>query len=138
MEKYQLERELDDLGLSFQMYVDGIVFFTITPFILEKEDAKFQKKPPGLYLVVQAEFEEKIPYHYEFDYREHPYEDFWITLQIIKTDKGFEIVRKNEEEMIKDINESIYNWIYENIEEQLESAKIRLLFLYPQIQNFFI
>lgn len=134
MDIYHLESELRDLGLDFQMYVDGIVFFNISPFIVKEGTDEAKNLNPGLYLEVSAEFEEKIPYHYEFGYVEHPYQNFWINLKIVKTTSGFELIRKKKEELIEGIDESVYNWVYECVEEQLKSCKIRLLFLYPRIE----
>jgi len=134
MELEEVVNELYEIGLSFNLRDGNGLIFRVEPFIVDDppEDPTYLKQ--GLYVQVTGEFEDEIPYHCEYGYTEDPYADFWATLKILKTSKGFVVEREKKEDRIEGIDDSFYNWICDSIKEQFESCKICLLFLYPHIE----
>jgi len=128
MNKNQLQDELLHIGMEFAIYHIGKLSYHCFPLIIEKNEKQKWNTGPGLYLYLgvmdSPEELEQLSKHEEFDTT--------YFIKIVRTSKGLELKGQDIELIKEHQGEKFTHYI----EERFQKFKLRLLFLYPKVEEF--
>jgi len=117
-----LEDVLCRMGLEFAIQDIGKLSYYCYPLISTKSNGEQWGRDPGFYfyLFLMNSPGEVVDDHYSTNF----------LIEIVKTSDGFELKGIDIDTIKQQQGEAFFNYI----EQQLEKHKLRLLFLYPQIE----
>jgi len=125
MDKSELQKELSKMDLKGQIKNIGNLNCFFQPIFVSKESFDLWKIEPGFYLFIRVIFKEPNTSTNQL------YNPLY-KVRIDRTSKGFELKGKG----VKKMKEQRGEEFYQHIENQVQKNKLRLLFLFPQIQEF--
>jgi len=128
MDIYQLEQELSNIGLDFPIYHIGKLAYHSKPFIVEKDEEYRWNLNSGLYLYLSLmnksdELKNEI-------FNDEKYKPSYH-IQIERTSNGLEFTGYGLEFIKKERGEEFSKYI----EEQFQKFRLRLLFLFPKVEE---
>jgi len=123
MDSLELELELDELGFLFNFRDEYENVWECCSLIISKSNKQNNEKP-GLYFQLSY-----IRHGGNGGWREENYITYFL-IEIIKTPTGF-VLSELHRKIIEEQNGEIF---FDILEHKLDQCKLRLLFLFPQVE----